>query len=1338
MCGGLQLRSFFETRPVEVGGRKVMVVEKEGAVLNLPNERRAFLDVGHRELAMFGKKGDAAYVAVRDALAAVVSCGREPPGYNRVDRTAPRDDQGLERFLGISGAPEEDLEKHEVTPGSCEWIKGKPYFKAWVDSSTPRTLWLRGRPGVGKSVLAAQIVRELRSSGVGCCYFFFRGDETDKNTVGALLRSMAWQTAVLYPTVADRIRQVMACGKDDVDGVDADSLWKTLWGTGVLEAKIERHQFWVIDGIDECERGAELMTFLARIQETWPVSVLITSTSPVETYLSNATRNIDIQSQVILEEDTRRDITQFLDSDVGLQRTPAMAAWASREELVARIASKAKGSFLWASLVCSVLRKATTKREVEKALVSVPAEMDTMYSKFLSDMSQATFGKELAKAFLAWTMYAFCPLSVDDIWAAIEMDIEDEIGDVRISIAKSCGKLVYVEADKVQLVHPTARMFLTRGSLVSEFVVPQVDGHQRLTTVCLRFLVKAGKGTLRKPSAESTDAGPTPGSTTPSSFIYYASAYLFQHLDQVLHPDKELLALISEFLKGPALLNWIEFVASSGDLSTIYNAGQTLASFHHRVQDTASLGLASESQNATLEQWGDDLTHLTTRFSRQLKTSPRSIHHLIPPFCPLDSPLRRHHSAPARGLAVQGLSARGWDECLTVATYPSHVKPGVVAAGPGIFAVGMREKSGYIFIYDDVTFQEMRVLEHTEPVWRMAFSKSGEYLASAGGRSVRIWNPDGDEVGNFKIASTCMALSFEPDDTVLRVVTKKNELLEWDIQAKSFRCEALTWHFDLEENQQYRDLTLAALDVEGGILAVIYKGHDILLWEWVEDRVYDVYEKETGSVDACGSYKIADGSTTVRALAFCRGKKGVYLGATYLDGDLVSYDVESGKVAGVLRGANTLMLASSRDGRTLAGADSVANITLFEPATLRAFYRVRFEPALLPALAFIHDCRRLVEVRGEQCRVWEPSALLRGDRETLKGAEKDCVAGSVAAPGLKITAMACCKGTSAVFVATEDGVVQAYDTAAEPVSQVLFTLSRWPSIALFSFDEASSTLNYARGNTVAVRGLVRRRVSRLRHEWVTPGSPLLEARTPDCESVEQALVSGEQSRLLVATRKATTLWVVPGEGKKPPEAPCSKSGRGGAQWLMHTTKADQLLYVDGSKVAIFSWESLELINVIRLSLEGSPQVVPLLGSQYFATISRPEDEGPAIQLWDVEDLKESSTTVMTTKNMEDLSSTVALLIGVSSSRLVFYTTDTWVASVDLSNPTRSTFIRHFFIPSDWTGSMRSPIFGIGRSGEVLLVKGPELAVIRRGLEITEGGGRFHPDGRVVKHFWRAQ
>lgn len=380
-----------------------------------------------------------------------------------------------------------------------------------------------------------------------------------------------------------------------------------------------------------------------------------------------------------------------------------------------------------------------------------------------------------------------------------------------------------------------------------------------------------------------------------------------------------------------------------------------------------------------------------------------------------------------------------------------------------------------------------------------AFSESGRYIASAGAKRVRLWSSDGDEVGSFAISSLCMALAFKPDDSILRVVTKKNEVLGWDIQAQSFRCEPMTWHFDLEENQQFRDPTLAALDSVGGLPAIIYIGHDILLWEYIADRIYDVYEKETGSAAACGSHKIADGSTTVRAMAFCRGQDNAYLAATYLDGDLVSYHVGSGRVAGVVRGANTLMLAASRNGRTLTDANSGGTVTLFDPGTLHAFHRLRFEPALIPAgLAFTHGCRQLVEARGEQCRVWEPSALLRGGREKIEGVEEDVVAGSVAAPdsNSKITAMACCRESSTVFVATKDGAVRAYDTSGEPVSQVFFTLSWWSSVDLLVFDEASPALAYKRtGRCVAMRRLIRQRVSRLRHACEAPDDPLLEIQT---------------------------------------------------------------------------------------------------------------------------------------------------------------------------------------------------------------------------------------------------
>lgn len=131
---------------------------------------------------------------------------------------------------------------------------------------------------------------------------------------------------------------------------------------------------------------------------------------------------------------------------------------------------------------------------------------------------------------------------------------------------------------------------------------------------------------------------------------------------------------------------------------------------------------------------------------------------------------------------------------------------------------------------------------------------------------------------------------------------------------------------------------------------------------------------------AFGSHKLAGGTTTVRALAFSCGRKASRLDATYADGDLVAYVMDSGKTTATVESANTLMLALSRDGGTIAGADSSGSLALFESGTLRLLYRVRFASRLLPSgLVFTHDCRRLIEMTGTRCRVWEPAALLQGD-----------------------------------------------------------------------------------------------------------------------------------------------------------------------------------------------------------------------------------------------------------------------------------------------------------------------------------------------------------------------
>lgn len=106
------------------------------------------------------------------------------------------------------------------------------------------------------------------------------------------------------------------------------------------------------------------------------------------------------------------------------------------------------------------------------------------------------------------------------------------------------------------------------------------------------------------------------------------------------------------------------------------------------------------------------------------------------------------------------------------------------------------------------------------------------------------------------------------------------------------------------------------------------------------------------------------------------------LAAAYEDGDLIVYDLTNGELIASAPGVNINLVSSSPDGRTLAGVDSRGTLALFEFETLRSVCCIRLDTPILPkGLTFTSDKRRFIEIWGQQCRVWEPTVMLRTDSQ---------------------------------------------------------------------------------------------------------------------------------------------------------------------------------------------------------------------------------------------------------------------------------------------------------------------------------------------------------------------
>lgn len=58
---------------------------------------------------------------------------------------------------------------------------------------------------------------------------------------------------------------------------DVRTMFSRFFTNGILKIRLNKLQYWILDGIDECNCPLDLFYFLRLIQESWPVYVFITS-----------------------------------------------------------------------------------------------------------------------------------------------------------------------------------------------------------------------------------------------------------------------------------------------------------------------------------------------------------------------------------------------------------------------------------------------------------------------------------------------------------------------------------------------------------------------------------------------------------------------------------------------------------------------------------------------------------------------------------------------------------------------------------------------------------------------------------------------------------------------------------------------------------------------------------------------------------------------------------------------------------------------------------------------------------------------------------------------------
>lgn len=610
-----------------------------------------------------------------------------------------------------------------------------------------------------------------------------------------------------------------------------------------------------------------------------------------------------------------------------------------------------------------------------------------------------------------------------------------------------------------------------------------------------------------------------------------------------------------------------------------------------------------------------------------------------------------------------------------------------------------------------------------------------------------------------------MTLAFAEADNLLVVITKNNSITYWDVTHNVPRDDPIDWtrEFGGDDPELYfKRPTGAALSIKQNLLAVVYRGEDILLWSLGEDRVYDMYTKESGS-RRFERLKVADGSTTVWALAFCTTAEANLLIATYSDGDLVVFDTDSGTPRGSIDGINSQAIACSPDGRALATANSHGIIHLFDLKTLRLIHQLRFdtEDIRTKMLAFTSDSLRLLDIRGHQLRVWDPTVLLQYDFEDahhspLSYPSSSRGTGHDPVENAEIASIICLWSTPVVFCGKEDGSLYVYDITEEPRGRQLFTQTYSCAITFLHFDEQSSILTCG---DLAGRVTCRRVTRESNMDWISD-DPIIDLRNG--VAVLQAITSEKHGRILISTTQHDTLWAFAPENRE--DYMVRIDGNTKTRWSESPLDDELLVQLGPNTASFFRWKSLERVRSVSLtSAQGHPlsidSVIVLHHPRYFVTArrERPDDRGSPTNyhLWDFGDFKDLSMledapqsepvdAIMPALDCGALGLKVEKIVGVAKGRIVFLSPDNWICSAKFglegkglrttaeeSTQFTEAAIRHFFIPDEWASLLNRILIGVRRSGEIVFAKRTELAVIRHGLDITEKGAfNSHRTGSI--------
>ncbi|KAJ4302951.1 hypothetical protein N0V90_001842 [Kalmusia sp. IMI 367209] len=419
------------------------------------------------------------------------------------------------------------LKGRKVT-GTCEWLIQHPTFQEWLVGTDPPLLWISGGPGKGKTMLAIYITEVLQpvvdSAQDVLLYYFCSNRDKNRNTAVTIMRGIIHQWLNFHPHLAQHIKNSFEGSETTKYTISSFvSLWRLL--LTLIDQRGSCQVVCVLDGLDECEKDSleQLLDavgdYLSKSEtESRPglKLILLSRSQPalLERKLGRYRRIKLDDSDVEISNDVERYIFAKVAELASEQNLSEEMIPQVRQALLAG----AEGTFLWVGFVINEL-KGRSWRKINEILRRVPKGLGGIYRRLLEQVED----KEKLVPILQWIVLAARPLTVDELTVAAEIKTSNKLTPTKVMKDRlvSCGLLVKIEEDVVNLVHESAKEFFQSDQVniegISMFHMNH-NTHWTLMQACLA-LIEGSYNTSGSIGDESLH----------NSLLSYASLYWPEH-----------------------------------------------------------------------------------------------------------------------------------------------------------------------------------------------------------------------------------------------------------------------------------------------------------------------------------------------------------------------------------------------------------------------------------------------------------------------------------------------------------------------------------------------------------------------------------------------------------------------------------------------------------------------------------------------------------------------------------------------------------------------------------------------------------------------------------------